>query len=235
MKSIIKKYLLRYRKNIIVDGQSDINYNVINSGANSKYPCRIIQSKCHLRIVNEGSNITEARCYGNIRLGSFVSIAGPGTVIKSLASSISIGNYSSIGQNVCIIDFNHCFEKVTSSFINHLIFKDTFKEDIYSKGEVVIEEDVWIGSNSIVLPGIRIGRGSIIGGGSVVTRDIPQYSIAYGNPAKVKRKRFDSETILFLEKLKWWEWDINKISKNREFLNVNISNLSLSEWSLKIQ
>lgn len=229
MKSIIKKLLLKYKKKIILDRFSEVNYGIVNNSVNPKYPCSIIESKCNFEIVNEGCKISEARCYGNIILGRFVTITGPGTVIKALKEKIYIGSFSSIGQNVCIVDFNHLFERVTSSFIHHLIFEKDFCNDLITKGPVVIEEDVWIGSNTVILPGITIGRGSIIGAGSVVTNDIPKYSIAYGNPAKVHTKRFDDEKTQYLEDLKWWEWSIDEIVKNKNLFSVNLKDYNVDE------
>ncbi len=229
MKSIIKKLLLKYKKKIILDKFSEVNYGIVNNSVNPKYPCKIIQSKCNFETVNEGCKISEARCYGDIILGRFVTITGPGTVIKALKEKIYVGSFSSIGQNVCIVDFNHLFERVTSSFIHHLIFEEDFCNDLTTKGSIVIEEDVWIGSNTVILPGITIGRGSIIGAGSVVTKDIPKYSIAYGNPAKVHSKRFDDEKIQYLEDLKWWEWSIYEIAKNKNLFSVNLKDYNVDE------
>lgn len=79
------------------------------------------------------------------------------------------------------------------------------KEDLPFKGDTVVGNDVWIGQNSTVLPGVHIGDGAIIGLNSVVTRDVPPYTIVAGNPAKAVRKRFDDELIDLLLKLKWWE------------------------------
>ncbi|QSB27961.1 CatB-related O-acetyltransferase [Flavobacterium sp. CLA17] len=229
MRTIIKKVLLKIKKKIILDRYSTLNYGVINKSINSKYPCRIIESKCNFEIVNEGCKISEARCYGDITLGRFVTITGPGTVVKSLKEKIYIGSFSSIGQNVCIVDFNHLFERVTSSFIHHLIFEEDFRTDLIGKGPVIIEEDVWVGSNTVILPGVKIGRGSIIGAGSVVTKDIPRYSVAYGNPAKVRIKRFDDEKIEYLENLKWWEWSIDEIVKNKNLFSMNLKDYNVDE------
>tara|TARA_R110002020_G_scaffold10961_3_gene41566 strand:- start:6502 stop:6852 length:351 start_codon:yes stop_codon:yes gene_type:complete len=78
----------------------------------------------------------------------------------------------------------------------------------------VIEDDVWIGHNAIILPGAsRIGRGSAIGAGAVVTKDIPPYSIVAGNPGRVIRQRFSDKRISELEDLKWWEWDREKLTR----------------------
>lgn len=229
MKTIIKKMLLKFKKKIILDGESTVNYGIVNNSINSKYPCRIIESKCNFEIVNEGCKISEARCYGDIILGRFVTITGPGTVIKSLKEKIYIGSFSSIGQNVCIVDFNHLFERISSSFIHHLIFEEDYRKDLIVKGPVVIEEDVWVGSNTVILPGVKIGRGAIIGAGSVVTKDVPRYSVVYGNPAKAHSKRFDDEKIQYLEDLKWWEWNIDEIVKNKNLFSVNLKDYSVDE------
>lgn len=79
------------------------------------------------------------------------------------------------------------------------------------KGDTVIGNDVWIGQNSTILPGVHIGDGAIIGLGSVVASDVPAYTIAAGNPARIIRKRFDDELIDIMEKLQWWNLPVNEI------------------------
>lgn len=81
------------------------------------------------------------------------------------------------------------------------------------KGDTVIGNDVWIGQNVTVLPGVHIGDGAIIGMNSVVAKDIAPYSVAAGNPAKEIRKRFDDELIHLMLKLKWWDMEIDEINK----------------------
>lgn len=83
-----------------------------------------------------------------------------------------------------------------------------------SKGDTVVGNDVWIGNSVTIMPGIKIGDGSIIATNSVVTKDVEPYSIVGGNPAQLIRKRFDDDTIDFLLNLKWWDWPIEKIAKN---------------------
>lgn len=80
------------------------------------------------------------------------------------------------------------------------------------KGDTVVGNDVWIGQNVTILPGVNIGDGVIIGANSVVGSNIPPYSIAVGNPAKVIRKRFDEELIGLLEKWKWWDLPFEEIA-----------------------
>ena len=86
------------------------------------------------------------------------------------------------------------------------------KEDLPFKGDTVVGNDVWIGQNSTILPGVHIGDGAIIGLNSVVTRDVPPYTIVAGNPAKAVRKRFDDELIDLLLKLKWSDKSIEEIN-----------------------
>ena len=84
--------------------------------------------------------------------------------------------------------------------------------DMPFKGDTVIGNDVWIGQNAVLLPGVHIGDGAIIGANSVVGHDVPPYTIVAGNPARVLRKRFDDELIGLLEKFKWWDRPIDEIN-----------------------
>ena len=85
-------------------------------------------------------------------------------------------------------------------------------EDMPYKGDTVIGNDVWIGKNAVILPGVHIGDGAIIGANSVVGSEVEPYTIVVGNPAKSIRKRFDDELIALLEKFKWWDMDIDTIN-----------------------
>ncbi|MCQ2792767.1 MAG: CatB-related O-acetyltransferase [Bacilli bacterium] len=87
------------------------------------------------------------------------------------------------------------------------------ESELPNKGNIVIGNDVWIGQNVTIMPGVHIGDGAIIGLNATVAKDIPPYSIAVGNPAHVVKKRFDNEMIKLLEQLKWWDKPINEIDK----------------------
>ena len=84
--------------------------------------------------------------------------------------------------------------------------------DMPLKGDTVIGNDVWIGQNAVILPGVHIGDGAIIGANSVVGSDIEPYTIVVGNPAKVLRKRFDEELIELLLKFRWWDKSVEEIN-----------------------
>ena len=85
------------------------------------------------------------------------------------------------------------------------------QSDLPHKGDTVIGNDVWIGQNSVILPGVYIGDGAIIGANSVVGSDVEPYTIVVGNPAKVLRKRFDDDLIALLLRFKWWDKSIEEI------------------------
>ena len=74
-------------------------------------------------------------------------------------------------------------------------------------GDTVIGNDVWIGSEAIIMPGVKVGDGAVIGTRALVTRDVEPYAIVGGNPARVIRKRFDDDSIAMLLEMKWWDWD----------------------------
>lgn len=80
-----------------------------------------------------------------------------------------------------------------------------------NKGDIVIGNDVWIGYEAVIMAGVHIGDGAIIAARAVVTKDVPPYTIVGGTPAKEIRKRFDTEVIQQLLKLKWWDWSTYKI------------------------
>lgn len=82
------------------------------------------------------------------------------------------------------------------------------------KGDMVIGNDVWIGYEALLMPGVQVGNGAIIATRAVVTRDVPAFAIVAGNPATVVRYRFDEETVARLEAIAWWEWDAAKITRN---------------------
>ncbi|MDY6901639.1 MAG: Vat family streptogramin A O-acetyltransferase [Cyanobacteriota bacterium] len=101
--------------------------------------------------------------------------------------------------------FGNGWEKVTPEL-----------EEFPNKGNTVIGNDVWIGYEALIMPGIQIGDGAIIASKSVVTKDVLPYTIVGGNPAKEIKKRFADNVIDELLNISWWNWDIEKITRNLE-------------------
>lgn len=83
-----------------------------------------------------------------------------------------------------------------------------------NKGDIIIGNDVWIGYEAVIMPGVKIGDGAIIGTRAVVTKDVEPYTIVGGVPAKPIRKRFDEATVEKLLKLEWWNWGKEKTQAN---------------------
>lgn len=82
------------------------------------------------------------------------------------------------------------------------------------RGDTIVGNDVWIGMEALIMPGVTIGDGAIIAARSVVTRDVPPYAIVAGNPAKVVKTRFKAETVQRLLAVGWWNWPIDKVTRN---------------------
>ncbi len=141
-----------------------------------------------------------------------------------LGDRLVIGKFCAIARGITFImnGANHRMNSVTTypfNIMGHGWEKCTpTLEDLPFKGDTVVGNDVWIGQDVTVMPGVHIGDGAIIAAESVVTRDIPPYHVAGGNPCRVIRKRFDDAMIDYLLALKWWDWDAEKIFCNLEAL-----------------
>ena len=82
------------------------------------------------------------------------------------------------------------------------------------KGDTVVGNDVWLGYDALVMPGVRIGDGAIVAARSVVTADVPPYAVVGGNPARVLRTRFAPEVVERLLRVAWWDWPIERVTAN---------------------
>jgi virginiamycin A acetyltransferase len=142
--------------------------------------------------------------------------------------SVKIGQFCSIAPNVTIGATKHPIDTVTS---HPFLFDPKYsvnplkKEDrtLGNFGNVTIGNDVYIGINALIMPGINIGDGAVIGAETVVTKDIPPYAIVVGVPGRIKNYRFAKATICKLLEIKWWDWTDERIKENFEsFKNPEI-------------
>jgi acetyltransferase-like isoleucine patch superfamily enzyme len=130
-----------------------------------------------------------------------------------------IGAFCSIAKNVTITGMNHPTTYITTNPILYYKSRGFITEnkleliDELKNRKVIIQNDVWIGSNVTILPSVKIGNGAIVGAGSVITKDVPDYAIVVGIPAKIVKYRFEEEQISILNQSAWWEWSDDRIKK----------------------
>lgn len=139
-----------------------------------------------------------------------------------------VGKFCSIAEGVRISLGRHPAHTFVSSspvfFSLHKQCGTTFSDDFYfnEMGSSKIGNDVWIGTNTVIMDDVNIGNGAIIGAGSIVTKSVPPYAIAVGNPAKVIKYRFTSEEIDFLLDFEWWNKDEEWLKENfKTFHNIS--------------
>lgn len=137
------------------------------------------------------------------------------------------GNYCSVASGVKIFRANHPVNVFTCHPLFYNPVMGFVREDKLVRPQITIGNDVWIGANTIILPSCHaIGNGAIIGAGSVVTKDVPPYTIVAGNPAKIIRMRFNPKQIKFLEESKWWELKYNELTPKYNEIQEKLNSLA---------
>lgn len=132
-------------------------------------------------------------------------------------NKLNIGKFCSLADGIEIfMGGNHRMDWVTTFPMGMIGITGPLVSG--NNGDINIENDVWIGSHATIMSGVTIGNGACIGAKAVVAKDIPPYSIAVGNPARVVKKRFDDATIAKLLEIKWWDWHITRIQQAGQLL-----------------
>lgn len=177
-----------------------------------------------IKCVNVGRN-----SYGELNVVSF-----------NRNANLIIGNYVSIAQNVVfLLDVEHSIYMVsTYPFRNKIV--DSSLAESFSKGDIVIDDDVWIGYGAKILSGVHVGQGAVIAAGSIVTHDVEPYSIVGGVPAKLIKYRFEKNKRDFLISLDYSKLDNDLINSRIDELYVDVNSMELPdvekllEWFPKI-
>ena len=154
--------------------------------------------------IHPTSKVAAQSALYNVTMGKYSDIGYNCFIVDT-----KIGSFCSLGANIRIGGAEHPLNWVSTSqvFVDR---KDTLPRKFSPKQfesfrMTQIGNDVWIGDNALIKGGVKVGTGAVIGMGSVVTKDVPDYAIVGGNPAKIIRYRFESETINRLISSKWWE------------------------------
>lgn len=141
-----------------------------------------------------------------------------------IGDKLIIGRYCAIARGVQFI-MNGANHKMSGiSTYPFQIFGNGWERvmpsmgDLPYKGDTVIGNDVWVGYEALIMPGVNVGNGAIISSRSVVVSDVPAFAVAGGNPAKVIRDRFDESTVARLEQIAWWDWPAEKVTQHLELI-----------------
>lgn len=143
-----------------------------------------------------------------------------GTIIRrGDMNNITVGKYCSLASGIVADSgFNHNTEFISTYPFN--VMKGVEAKHINTcKGDINIGNDVWIGEDVLIMAGVNIGNGAVIGARSIVTKDVPPYSINVGIPNKTIKSRFTVNQIQSLLKIKWWDWPLEKVLTNAHLLN----------------
>ena len=170
-------------------------YNLLKS---IKYRISAIRFKIRGNKLGCGVMVSRKATLRNTTIGDYSYVAE-----NSSLNCVDMGNYCSIGPSVLVGSMEHPYWKPSTS-------PRLYGEDCKSEIRTVIGHDVWIGAQSFIRQGVRIGNGAVIGAHSFVNKDVPPYSIVFGTPAKVYKMRFDSEIILAIEKTRYVEFPPDK-------------------------
>ena len=171
------------------------------------------------------SRVAEYATIQDTKIGEYSSVGRYAKVVHT-----EIGKFCAISWDVTINAISHPHDSLSISAFPYVPYVGNFvTERTQSYLKVIIKNDVWIGANSVIMPGVIIGNGAIIGAGAVVTKDVPDYAIVVGVPAKVIKYRFSEEIIKQLLKLEWWNWDREVIENNIHLFQSEINEEIINE------
>ena len=166
--------------------------------------------------LDEADNNKESHEIDRLIIGKFCSIA---TGVKFMMGGTQGHNYEWIAT--------YSLDFLDDDFDNYNLVAPKAQK---SKGDTLLGNDVWIGAESMIMPGIQIADGAVIGARSLVTKNVGAYEIWGGNPARLIKKRFTDSDIQKLLKIKWWDWNLDKLKKNLAFIRSSDIDLLWSKY-----
>jgi virginiamycin A acetyltransferase len=199
---------------------------------------RAIRERIKIRYTNFRHRVRFARDNILVAKGTYL---GPGVEIgrgtrvtgPAYLDPCTIGSYCAIGR-IMVRSSNHL-----TQFLNieeDLQRRTIGAESVLGPREwVTIGNNTWIGDHAVILPGVQIGDGAVVGAGSVVTRDVPAYAIVGGAPAKLIRWRFPEAVIEVIAGLDWWNWDTERLRRNRHLFEIDLTTVDPAELAESIR
>ncbi|MEW5421676.1 CatB-related O-acetyltransferase [Amorphus sp. 3PC139-8] len=191
----------------------------------------VVEQTVHLKAVIDHPRITvgDFSYYHNFAvLPDYAAYMAP-YLFPLSPEKLVIGKFCQFAHGVRFItsSANHDMSGFsTYPFATFMLTPDMSRDDILAlfdipgrKGDTVIGNDVWMGVDCLVMPGVTIGDGVICAARSVITRDVPPYTIVAGNPAEAVRRRFDEPTIAALQEIRWWDWPAEVIEANHRIIS----------------
>lgn len=192
----------------------------------------------------EPYEITEQRNYSidfpegrftvlQIDKGSYISKAQIETSlnfhVEDGCYNLQIGKYCAIAEDVLfMMDLMHDYKYISMGAIEEFRNMPRISEDIdryrvQRKGQILIENDVWIGHGATIMGGVTVHNGAVIGAQAVVTKDVPPYAIVAGNPARIIKYRFDENQINALLNIAWWHWNSEELKSRYQLMQLPVS------------
>lgn len=140
-----------------------------------------------------------------------------------ICHNLLIGKYCSLADNLkFMIGLNHDYSSITTGVCSFLKNTNPMPMKIKRKNQILLQNDVWVGSGATVMSGVTIHNGAVIACNAHVVKDVPPYAIVGGNPAKIIKYRFSETQIEKLLKIAWWDWSEKKLEKNKHYFSKSI-------------
>lgn len=191
--ALLKKYRKLFKKNNSIRFGAEVNNSILGSNI----------------------NISRYSFISNSKIDNYSSIGRNTTILNT-----NVGKFCSISWNVTIGATGHDFNRLSSHAFSYISYYGFVKKDKRFIENTVIGNDVWIGANAIIMPGVKIGDGAVIGAAAIVTKNVDDFEIVYGIPAKHKGYRFSKEGIEDIKAMAWWNWsDVELKEKIEIFKN----------------
>lgn len=128
--------------------------------------------------------------------------------------NIHVGNFTAVAcETTLCVGSNHDYDSINCVFI------PSYDPKFNNKGQILVQNNVWIGHGATIMGGVTIHNGAVVAAGSHVVKDVPAFSIVGGNPARVIKYRFSEDIIKKLQTIKWWNWSSEKIRANSDLIN----------------